>query len=190
MGSGGKIPDDAPLLLSLGRLHHAKAFDTLIKVVAKMSGVYLWIAGEGPLREELEDLIQKLNVQDRVILLGWRSDRAALFQASDICVFPSRYEPFGTVFVQAWAQETPLVTTASDGPRQFVRHEDDCLLVDIDHEEQMRAAIDRLIKDKDLSEKLVRNGKERYLNEFTKEKTLEAYKAYFQDMRKAQDLET
>ena len=99
------VPKDAPLLLGVGRLHQAKAFDTLISVVADIPGAYLWIAGEGPQRAELEALIEKLGCGDRMTLLGWRSDRAALFDAADICVFSSRYEPFGTVFVQAWAQK-------------------------------------------------------------------------------------
>ena len=115
------VPAGAPLLLGLGRLHASKGFDTLIRAVAGLEGVYLWIAGEGPLRGELERLIRELGGGNRISLLGWRSDRAALFRAADLFVFSSRYEPFGTVFVQAWAQKIPLVSTLSDGPRQFVR---------------------------------------------------------------------
>lgn len=182
------VPEGAPLLLGLGRLHTAKAFDTLIKVTARMDGVYLWIAGEGPMREELEQLISELGVQSRVKLLGWRSDRAALFQASDICVFSSRYEPFGTVFVQSWAQKTPLVTTTADGPKQFVRHGEDCLLVEIDDEAAMQEAIQRLIDDKAFAETLVQNGRKRYEDEFTKEKMVSSYLSYFKHIRKSKSL--
>lgn len=182
------IPDGKSLLLGLGRLHEAKAFDVLIKVVASLDDVYLWIAGEGPKRSELETLIRELGVQERVKLLGWRSDRAALFQASDICVFSSRYEPFGTVFVQAWAQKTPLITTASDGPRQFVRDGEDGLVIEIDNQEQMRAAIMRLIEDRPLAQKLVENGTQRYIQEFTKEKCLDAYLSYYQELQNRQNI--
>lgn len=182
------IPEDAPLLLGLGRLHTAKAFDTLIKVVSRMDGVYLWIAGEGPMREELEELITDLGVQDRVKLLGWRSDRAALFQASDICVFSSRYEPFGTVFVQSWAQKTPLVTTTAAGPKQFVRHEDDGLVVEIDDETAMQGAIQCLIDDKALAKTLVQNGRKRYEDEFTKEKMVSSYLSFFTQIRNTENL--
>ncbi|MFP4314290.1 MAG: glycosyltransferase [Alphaproteobacteria bacterium] len=173
------VPENALLLLGLGRLHQAKAFDILIKAVAALPDVYLWIAGEGPLRAELEALIGDLKVNERVRLLGWRNDRAALLQASDICFFSSRYEPFGTVFVQAWAQETPLITTLSQGPKQFVRHEEDCLAVEIDDLEGFKAAIKRLRDDKKLADKIVQNGKKRYLNEFTKEKCVQAYLDYY-----------
>lgn len=177
------IPDNASLLFGLGRLHSSKAFDTLIKVVARLDGVYLWIAGEGPMRQELEELIETLGIADRVKLLGWRDDRAALFQASDICVFSSRYEPFGTVFVQSWAQKTPLVTTRSDGPRQFVRDAEDGLVVDIDDEAQMAGAISKLLDDPALADRLVENGYRRYVNEFTKEKSVQAYLEYYVDIQ-------
>lgn len=181
-------PDTATLLLGLGRLHKAKAFDTLIRATASLRDVYLWIAGEGPQRGELEKLIADLNVGDRVKLLGWRSDRAALFKACDICVFSSRYEPFGTVFVQAWAQEVPLITTDADGPRQFVRHEQDGLMVPVDDEKAMAAAIGRLVKDADLRGKLVQNGYRRYQNEFTREQTVREYLEFYRQIRSAEGL--
>ena len=100
--------------------------------------------------------------------LGWRDDRAALLQAADICVFPSRYEPFGTVFVQAWAQQIPLVTTDADGPRQYVRDGEDGLVVPVDDAEALAGALRRVINDPVLAQTMVKNGYERYLNEFTK----------------------
>lgn len=181
-------PDNKPLLLGLGRLHPAKAFDTLIKATAAVPEVHLWIAGEGPQREELEALIETLGVGPRVKLLGWRADRAALFQAVDICVFSSRYEPFGTVFVQSWAQKTPLITARSDGPRQFVRDGEDGLVVDIDDVEGMSAAIEKVIQNNDLRDNLVKNGYARYMGEFTKEKCVQAYLDYYRDMHAVEDL--
>lgn len=182
------VPKDAPLLLALGRLHEAKAFDMLIPVVAQMPGVCLWIAGEGPDRAALEGLIEDLGCGDRIKLLGWRSDRAALLEAADICVFPSRYEPFGTVFVQAWAQKTPLITTASDGPRQFVRDGDDGLVVPVDDADALSLGIRRLIDDPALCETLVERGYARYQQSFTKEKCVQAYLQFYHDMREREGL--
>lgn len=181
-------PEDAPLLLGLGRLHKAKAFDTLIKVMDSLPGVYLWIAGEGPERAALESLIAELGLGDRVKLLGWRSDRAALFQACDICVFSSRYEPFGTVFVQAWAQKKPLVTTDADGPRQFVRDREDGLVVPVDDVAAMAEAVKALLEDRNLCNSLILNGFQRYEQEFTREKTVGQYLAYYQEIRAREGL--
>lgn len=176
------VPDNAPLCLALGRLHHSKAFDVLINAFSDLPNAYLWIAGEGPDRDELESLISDLGLGDRVRLLGWRNDRAALFDAANICIFPSRYEPFGTVFVQSWAQNTPLITTDSHGPRQFVRHEQDGLVVSIDDVQGLVEAVQRLVSDPSLQDKFVKNGAERYLQEFTKEKCVENYLKYFKDI--------
>ncbi|MCL4678410.1 MAG: glycosyltransferase [Alphaproteobacteria bacterium] len=177
------VPEGAPLLLALGRLHKSKAFDTLIQAVAQAPGIYLWIAGEGPDRAVLEGLIASLGVGDRVKLLGWRDDRGPLFRAADICVFPSRYEPFGTVFVQAWAQKTPLITTDAAGPKQFVRDGEDALLVPIDDISRLAEAIMRLAGDPVLALKLAERGYERYMAEFSRDKTVAAYLDYFADIR-------
>lgn len=176
------VPKDATLILGLGRLHPSKAFDVLIQAVAGIEGAYLWIAGEGDERSALQGLIERLGVSDRVKLLGWRSDRAALFEIADICVFSSRYEPFGTVFVQAWANRTPLVSTLSDGPRQFVRGEEDGLLVPIDDVEAMRGAILRIMASSELAEKLIESGHKRYISEFTKENSIKTYLNYFREI--------
>lgn len=178
-----ETPEDAPLLLALGRLHESKAFDTLLRALADVPGVYLWIAGEGPDRAKLEGLIESLGLQGRAKLLGWRSDRAALFSAADICVFPSRYEPFGTVFVQAWAHKTPLIASDADGPRQFVRHETDGLIFPRDDISALAEKINRLTGDKVLQKKLVDQGYSRYQQEFTKEKTVQAYLDFFREIR-------
>jgi len=176
------VPGDAPLLMALGRLHESKAFDILIRAVKEVPQGYLWIAGEGPDREKLQKLIDSLGLGARVKLLGWRSDRAALFDAADICVLPSRYEPFGTVFVQAWAHKTPLIVSDADGPAQFVRHEEDGLIFPKDDVPALTGSIQRLIGDSALSQRLVSNGYARYEGEFTKEKTVQVYLDYFRDI--------
>lgn len=181
-------PGDATVLLALGRLHEAKAFDTLQKALADVPGIYLWIAGEGPDREALESLCADLGLTDRVRFLGWRDDRAALFEAADICVFSSRYEPFGTVFVQAWAQKRPLITTDAAGPKQYVRDGEDGLVVPVDDIGALAAAIKRLAGSRELADRLAINGYRRYQEEFTKEKTMQAYLSFYHEVLEKQGL--
>lgn len=183
-------PDDAIVLLALGRLHKAKALDVLLEAVSHVPDVYLWIAGEGPDRAVLEALCTKLGLDNRVRFLGWRDDRAALFSSVDVCVFPSRYEPFGTVFVQAWAQRVPLVTAASDGPRQYVRDGEDGLMVPVDDVAALTAAIKRVTADAGLCARMTEKGFQRYQAEFTKVNTVSRYLAYYHEMLKAEGLTT
>lgn len=175
-------PEDATVLIALGRLHTVKAFDTLIKTASQLNNVYVWIAGEGEERDKLQKLAQELDCADRIKFLGWRDDRAALFEAADICVMPSRFEPFGNVFIQAWAQKIPLVISKSEGPSQFIRDGIDCLAFDIDDEEGMKAAIEKLINDPKLAKKLVQNGFEHFQKSFTKEQCVAEYFEYYRQI--------
>lgn len=160
-------PEDAPLLMVPSRLHKVKGLDTMLKALARVPSAYLWLAGEGPERAALEQLAQDLGVAERVRFLGWRSDKGALFRACDIVVFPSRYEPFGTVSLEAWAYGKPLVAADSDGPAGLVRPEEDALLVPRDDVEALAAALTRVIEEPGLARRLVDAGAARHRGEFT-----------------------
>lgn len=181
-------PMDAPVIVCLGRLHASKAYDVLIKAIVDVPSVHVWIAGEGPSRQDLETLVKESGVEDRVHFLGWRTDRSALLNAADICVFASRVEPFGTVFAQAWAQKTPVIVSDADGPKQFCRDGEDSLMVPKNNASALAAAINRLLSDASLQQKLIESGYQRYVNEFTKEKSVSAYLEYFLDIARKENI--
>ncbi len=81
-------PADAPVALALARLHEKKGLDTLLDATARVPGLYVWIAGEGPLEAELKAHCTRLGLDDRVRFLGWRNDRGALLAASHVRGFP------------------------------------------------------------------------------------------------------
>lgn len=174
--------DGVPLLLALGRLHSAKAFDVLIDAMVQIQDAQLWIAGEGDLRPQLEAQIQRLGLDERVKLLGWRDDRLDLLATADICVFPSRYEPFGIVSIEAWAARVPLIATRSAGPGALIRDGADGLLVPIDDVQALAGAIRRLIGDTELRARLVAGGRLRYEAEFTERAVVASYRALFERM--------
>ncbi|MCE2509995.1 MAG: glycosyltransferase [Alphaproteobacteria bacterium] len=173
-------PEDVPLIFSLGRLHPAKGFDVLFEALADIPGAYLWLAGEGPSRGELEALAERLGVAPRVRFLGWREDKAALFAAADVAIFPSRYEPFGTVTLEAWAYETPLVAAASAGPAGVIADGEDALLVPVEDAPALAAAINRLIADKALRDALVARGKAKFDAHFTEAAVARRYLDFFE----------
>lgn len=181
-------PDDAFLIVALGRLHPVKAFDTLLAAIAPLPNVYLWIGGEGPERGNLQNLTHQLGIADRVRFLGWWNDRAALFAAGDICVFPSRFEPFGNVFVQAWEAGVPLITSLSEGPQQYVHEGQDALTFPVDDVDALRDQIIRLRDNPTLRQHIAQQGRARYLNEFTPEKTVTAYLNLYADLLRQNNL--
>ena len=100
-------PEDAPLLLAMGRLHVNKGFDVLVEAMRDVPAAYLWIAGEGPLRERLEQRAAQCGITERIRFLGWRDDGPALMAAADALVCSSRHEPLGNVVIEAWAHDCP-----------------------------------------------------------------------------------
>lgn len=162
-------PASAFVLLTLSRLHPKKGLDVLLQALKDLPDCYAWLAGDGPLRHDLEQLAQRLGVKDRVRFLGWRSDRAALLASADICVLPSRYEPFGTVILEAWAARKPFVACKSAGPAAHVTDGQNGLLVDIDDAKGLAKAVLRLMKDEDLRQSVVDKGYETYAKTYTRE---------------------
>ena len=159
-------PEGAPVLLTLSRLHPKKGIDTLLQALVSVRGAYLWIAGDGPDRATYERLAERIGVASRVRFLGWRTDRRALLDAADVCVLPSRYEPFGTVIVEAWSMRRPLVATRADGARQYVRDGHDGLLCPIDDVAALAERLARAVADPALRATLAENGYESYRRTF------------------------
>ena len=162
-------PQDAFVVLALSRLHPKKGLDTLLLAAQKLPGVVVWLAGEGPLRGDLERLAKELGVADRTRFLGWRTDRGALLRAADVCALPSRYEPFGTVILEAWAAGTPFVACKSAGPAAHVDNERNGLLVDIDDVEGLATALARVRDDADLRRRLIAEGYATYVGGYTRD---------------------
>ncbi len=162
-------PPDATILLGLARLHWKKGFDVFLKALVELPTCVAWIAGDGPLKDELHELANKLGVSSRVRFLGWRNDRERLLKAADICVFPSRYEPFGTVMVDAWAMQVPLIAADSQGPAAYVRDGENGLLISKDDVGALVDAVKKLQHQPDLRTKIVAGGLHDYQTTFSKE---------------------
>ena len=141
------VPEDAPLILCLARLHPKKGLDTLLDALALIPDAHLLIAGEGEERGALEARIASLGLAPRARLLGWRDDRGALLRAADVLAVPSRYEPFGTVVIEGWAAGIPVVAAAAAGPAATITHGGDGLLVPVDDAPALAAALSDILSD-------------------------------------------
>ncbi|MED4752065.1 1,4-alpha-glucan branching protein domain-containing protein [Brevibacillus choshinensis] len=117
-----------PILFFVGRLVREKGVHLLLEAVSRLSGefpdVRLVVAGKGPHADELKDLAGRLWISDKVRFLGFVDDehRNELFRLADVAVFPSLYEPFGIVALEAMAYGTPLLVADTGGLREIVRH--------------------------------------------------------------------
>jgi glycosyltransferase involved in cell wall biosynthesis len=174
-------PAESPLLLSMGRLHEAKAHDVTLQALVTIPDAILWIAGVGPLEGKLKAMAEALGVARRVRFLGWRTDASALYRAADVCVFPSRYEPLGNVVIQAWAHGLPVVAAASQGPSALIHDGKDGLLTPIDDADALGAAVRRLLGDRALCAELAQAGLERVEGEFSETAIVAQWRSLFAD---------
>jgi glycosyltransferase involved in cell wall biosynthesis len=169
-------PDGAVLVLALGRLHRVKGFDVLLHALARVPGVHLWLAGDGPERAALARLTQDLGLTDRVRLLGWREDVPALMAAADLLVCPSRHEPLGNVVLEAWAQRLPVIASAAEGPRALITPGRTGLLVGLEDGDAVAAAITRLAGDRARRGELAEAGYAAFAADFTEAGVTAAYR--------------
>ena len=177
-------PDTAPLVLALGRLHENKAFDILLEAIARVPNVYLWLAGEGPLRKQLEDKAEQIGIKPRVRFLGWRNDTEALFAAADIFVCPSRNEPLGNVVIEAWAQEVPVIAADALGPGMLVRQNETGILVPVDDAAALGRSIKHLAENPNLRERLAEAGRVEYEAHYTERAVVDQYLAFFDKIKR------
>ncbi len=173
-------PEDAPLMLSMGRLHTNKAFDVLIEAMKQVEGAYLWIAGEGPERLALETRSYNSGLDDRIRFLGWRQDIGALLTACDIYVCPSRHEPLGNVVIEGWAAKKPVVAAASQGPVELITDGENGLLVTVDDAAALAAALNQLITRPDLQSRLGASGYSAFEHSFSRDVVVDRYRAFFE----------
>ena len=181
-------PEGAPLLLGMGRLHSDKAHDISLRALALLPQAYLWIAGSGVEDAALKALAVELGVADRVRFLGWVPNAAPLYRSADVCVFPSRVEPFGNVVIQAWAHEAPVVAGASIGPAALVRDEEDALLIPLESPEALAGAVRRLLDEPALGRSLAAAGAERVAEEFSESAIVHRWERLFEEVARRRGL--
>lgn len=150
--AGSCVPDEysgvSNVLLSVGRLNPQKGFDMAITAASmmKQEGVdFRWfIIGEGKLREKLEKQIQDLNVGDRVILLGVRTNPYPYIKHCTLLVQPSRFEGKSVVLDEAKILGTPIVATSYPTVRDQILEGKEGLIVPMSPEEISRGLADAL----------------------------------------------
>ncbi|HHU51328.1 MAG TPA: glycosyltransferase family 4 protein [Firmicutes bacterium] len=116
------------IVFYVGRLVFEKGLDLLleaaVKVLSRVNDVKFVIAGKGPYEAHLKEKARRLGIYERIYFTGYIDDqiRNALFNTASVAVFPSIYEPFGIVALEAMAAGTPVVVTDTGGLGEVVHH--------------------------------------------------------------------
>ncbi|MDJ0579808.1 glycosyltransferase family 4 protein [Crocosphaera sp.] len=168
---------DDIILLTVGRLHFHKGYQDLVKVISPIiqefnHAKFVWV-GEGDKREYLVEQINKHNLNNHVILLGYRKDVPRLMKASDLFVFPTYIEG-GQSFVvsEAMAYNLPIITSDASGIPEILDNKIHGLLFAKGDKEQLKQAIFWALKNPEAMQEMSKNSALR-LQDFSEEKMTE-----------------
>ena len=144
------------IIVAMGRFSREKGFDLLIRAIARIRApAKLLLLGEGREEKKLRRLVEELGVSDRVEFLGFRKNPYPVLRGATLFVLPSRYEGFPNGLAEAMALGVPCVATrCKTGPEEIIADGENGLLVPVEDPDAMAGAIDRLIGDPALRERL------------------------------------
>lgn len=137
------------------------------EVVAANANAYLLLAGDGPLRSEIEGLCVEYGIQRNVILLGSVPDVRAVLAVSDISVIPSTGETFSMAMLESMAMGVPVVMTDIGGAREAIRHWETGVLVQPGNSANLADAIMKLAGDSGLRRRMALGARETVVEKFT-----------------------
>jgi glycosyltransferase involved in cell wall biosynthesis len=116
------LPGDVLLVGSLGRLTYQKGYDVLLDALAQIDNgdIHLLIAGTGQEYQNLQSQADRLGIQPRVHLPGFRRDVSQLLAELDVYVQPSRFEGMPNAVLEAMAAGCPVIASAVDGNCELI----------------------------------------------------------------------
>lgn len=141
------------IVFNVGRLVYEKGVDLLLEAVPTVlpaaPQTQFVIGGQGPLWQTLQQRLAELGIESHVTLTGFLSDddRDRLYVVADCCVFPSRYEPFGIVALEAMAAGTPVIVANVGGLGTVVQHQKTGLTTEPENVDSLAAAITQTLND-------------------------------------------
>jgi L-malate glycosyltransferase len=134
----------------------------------KFDNLELHIIGDGPMREEYEALCRTLQIESAVKFIGRIPNiKVPIYMnCMDIVALPSYEDSFGVTAVEAMACGIPVVVSDVDGLREVVLENETGLVVPQGNPEELAAAIEKLLKDKDLRLEMGKKGVEHVLQNY------------------------
>lgn len=148
----------------IGRLVPEKGvwqlIDAFPQVLKEVPEAKLYIGGRGPQKPELEKLAEDLGIADQVYFTGFirEKDRNYVYNQAKVAVFPSFYEPFGIVALEAMATDTPVIVGDVGGLAEIVDHRITGLKVNPGIRAELANAIIEILKNQELASKLKNNA--------------------------------
>lgn len=180
------LSQDHLILGVIARLTDQKGHIYLIqaapRIVKEFPEVRFVFAGNGPLRQSLEDKINSLGLNSHFIFLGFRADVKELLNAFDIFVLPSLFEGLPNVVLEAMACSKPVVATSVAGTPEAVADGITGFLVPSRNSAALAKALIRLLKDRNLINNMGKEGRRRVETYFSLESQIEEFQHLYEQL--------
>lgn len=159
----------------VGRINEAKGQHLLIKALSKIKNenIHAYFVGHEMNKgytEELKQLADKLGILSRVHFLGFMKNPHHFYQICDAVVLASKRETFGLVLIEAMQVGTTVIGSNSGGVVEIIDDEKTGLLFEAQNEQSLAHAIEKLINNSDLNEKMAKSGQEKCEEMFSNKK--------------------
>ncbi len=172
------------IALFTGRLITEKGVEYLVKAAKKINGQVV-IAGDGPQRKHLEELVTKLELTNVIILPFLKSyeEFVDLYYAADVFVSPAVWdEPLGLTIIEAMASRTPVIVTRKGGVTMAVKDGVNGFFVRPRNSNEIASAVNKLFANPELAQKMGDRGRRVVEERFTWTKIAERFDKLYQDV--------
>ena len=179
------IPLNKKIVLFVGRLVYEKGAHILVEAIPRITriidDVFFVFVGTGPMKEQLVRRSIELGINHKTAFTGFVSDNDlhAFYNAAYLAVFPSLYEPFGIVALEAMSVGKPVIVSNTGGLSEIVEHGKNGLKTPPGDTEALADAIIELLLDPGMAERLGRAGYNMVYEKYTwsrvAEQTLKVY---------------
>ena len=157
------INPDYKIIGTVTRLREEKGNKYFLEAAAEVLKVFpktiFLIVGDGPLREDLENLSKKLNIEENVIFYGFSRDIQKFYSIFDIKVIASVTEGFSLALIEAMAMRKAIVATDEGGPKEILKDGETGMLVPAKDSRMLANKIIYLLENGQELERLARNAK-------------------------------
>jgi len=171
-----KPVSDWQIIGTIANLYPSKGLKYLIEVanilIKKYPRLIFMVIGEGRERGKLKNLIKKYRLENKFFLVGLVPDAYKYLRAFDVFVLPSIKEGFPWTILEAMAAEVPIVATEVSAIPEVLKNNQSAILVKPKNPKQLTEAIESLIKNPELKEKLIQQAREIVEKKFTLEKMI------------------
>ena len=175
---------DGTKLGCIARLSEQKGLTYLIEAMSLLTvkNIRLFIVGDGELRNELENKVEELDLQDSVTFLGYRKDIVECINSFDFLVSSSLFEGLALNVIETFMNGKTMVATNIPGINEVVNAENG-ILVPAEDANAMAKAIEKMATDLSLREKLANQAKKDYENKFSYPLFLENYRELYRELK-------